>query len=157
MKCSFNDCFNCQYEDCKNDYVKINKSSTKQQNKKIYERRKLIRQERFDNGFCVNCGKNKPVKGYKMCVECQAYFRRKSEEKNRKNGILPRSLLNGVSRCSKCGKCKPVDGYKLCERCLTNARKFLDKTPTHNNKKQIGGVTDENHAFWSNKKQKEGK
>ena len=58
-----------------------------------------------------------------------------------------------MRRCAKCGKREPVNGYKLCERCLKSSIEHLEKTPTHNGKKQVGGFTNEHETFWTNKEQ----
>lgn len=156
MKCTKEQCFNCKYDDCINECVTHRKSS-KEQIERSAKRRRNLKNERMSIGLCVNCGNKKPEEGYKMCTECKRYFRLRKEESNRRRGILPRELLDGVERCAKCGKYVPVSGYKLCERCLKSSIEHLEKTPTHNGKKQRGGFTDGNELFWTNKKQKEGK
>lgn len=153
MRCKETDCFNCKYDYCIN--VGNYKKRTPEQAKRDSERRKAKRAERIKSGLCIYCGKRSCSPGYKTCIECRIKMRSYKEDENRRKGILPKALLDGVERCQKCGRHRPVNGYKLCKRCLANARAFLDKTPTHNGKKQTGGFTDAKEIFWANKKQKE--
>lgn len=155
MKCSTKDCFECPYEDCKNDDTRKREYSS-EQIKRASERRRRMREERIKSGICVNCGKRAVEDGRRMCGICREYFRRKKEEQNRRKGIKPRCLLDGIDLCAKCGKAAPEDGYKLCERCLGNCRKFLDRSPTHNGEKQRGWFTNERERFWASKKQRQG-
>lgn len=135
MNCKKNDCFNCPYSDCINGYVKKQYKRSPEGVRKIaaYNKRRSEQWEAM--GLCKACGKRAPRPGYKMCAECQARSRRRTERYNRKNGKrLPQVLLDGISRCKRCGKAPPAAGYKLCERCLASARRALDQTPSHNGK-----------------------
>lgn len=155
--CGYNDCFTCPYPDCINDYVEPTRKLSPEQIKKISSRKSELRKEREKVGVCTQCGKRPSRQGYKMCYDCQRKFRLYKELENRKKGVQSKILLDGISLCAKCGKKPPQKPYKLCSRCLENNLKFLEKTPTHNGKKQKGGFTEANETFWrgyTNKKQK---
>ena len=149
MKCKRNDCFNCSYPDCINDYVPLARRQSKEQIKKAIEKMQLLRKEREEKGLCTCCGERPPRDGYKMCHECQRKARRYKENETRKKDLhKPRVLLDGENLCQKCGKAPPVKPYKLCARCLDSNRKHLDLTPTHNHKKVKSDFSDKNELFW---------
>ena len=148
---SVEDCLNCPYEECINDYVR---KQYKPNGDIVVRRRQQqaeFRNKRRENGFCPYCGKRKMPEGYRMCEVCRAYFRAKKNESAHKNGVLPRSLLDGIERCSKCGR--RFDGkheHKLCSKCYEQAIEALDKTPSH-----TGGQADSyfrrwHETFWTN-------
>lgn len=133
MNCKKNDCFNCPYPDCINDYVKKQYKRSPECIRKIAAYNKKRADQWETSGLCKSCGKRPPRQGYKLCAECQAKSRKRSNEHNHNiRGQLPQVLLDGVSRCKRCGKAPPSAGYKLCERCLESARRALDTAPSHN-------------------------
>lgn len=125
MKCKFSDCFNCPYPDCINDAVNPVVTYTPERLKaqREYSRKRKLRSEAA--GLCTRCGKRPASNGYKTCIDCRLYMRRKAEEKHRRNGHLPRSMLDGDELCAVCGKNPPIKPYKVCEHCLKNCRKNI--------------------------------
>lgn len=156
MRCRKFDCFSCKRSDCTNNYIKPLKPQTEEQSAKDAKRRAALKVDRENRGLCTNCGKRPPKDGFRMCEICQSKYRKYKEQQNRRKGVTPKQMMDGVKVCAKCGKDKPVNGYKLCDRCLRNNLEFLSRTPTHNGRKQTGGFADGNKAFWANKKQKPG-
>lgn len=150
MKCKWSDCFTCPYPDCINDYVPPTRKASPEQIKKNTQRMSLLRKERANNGLCTQCGKKPPREGYKMCKECQVKYARYKEKENRKKGVIPKSLLDGIYLCQKCGKYPPVEPYKLCEGCLESNRKHLDLTPTHNGRRVNSDFCNNHERFWHN-------
>lgn len=74
---SVEDCLNCPYEECINDYVR---KQYKPNGDIVVRRRQQqaeFRNKRRENGFCPYCGKRKMSEGYRMCEVCRAYFRAK--------------------------------------------------------------------------------
>lgn len=148
MKCRAKDCFQCPYPDCINDFVpKSRKNSPETIAKRIQKKSALIK-ERQSLGLCTSCGKEKPRDGYKMCFLCRYKARKYKESESRKNGLTPRFMMDGIHLCQKCGKSAPVHPYKLCSRCLESNRRHLDKTPTHNGKRQVGLFCESNEIYW---------
>ena len=131
MKCN-RDCFNCPFPDCINDYVKVNdpeyqKRYYEEHRSQELERKKKTREDRKANGLCTYCGKRPLTEGSKAhCIECLIKLRKRSMERNRKKGLTPKKLFDGIDLCKKCGKEKPVEGYKLCESCLEKARQAIE-------------------------------
>lgn len=154
MKCRAQDCFVCPYPDCINENPspsrQLNREQRRRRAAKISERRKL----RWEQGLCTQCGKALTDKQYRMCLECRLYYRRRKEVQNRRNGVLPKVLLDGVNLCHLCGKAPPEAPYKLCPECLKSARSHLAKTPTHNGKKLKNYFALYNEVFYADKKQK---
>lgn len=148
MHCKKSDCFDCPYPDCINDYVKPLHPRSEEQKERYNtwcrERRDAFSKE----GLCRYCGKRPPDGGYKTCGICRAYMREKRRESHYRYGVKPRCLLDGVTLCGKCGKAPPEIGYRLCKDCLASAREALDKTPTHNGRKNTGGFTEVHEAWW---------
>lgn len=150
MRCKWSDCFTCPYPDCINDYVPPIRKASPEQIKRRTQKKSLLIKERESSGLCTQCGKRSPREGYKMCRECQNKAKKYKEKENRKSGITPRFMLDGVYLCQKCGKHPPVEPYKLCERCLESNRKHLDLTPTHNGKRVKSDFTNNHEKFWHN-------
>lgn len=155
MECKKNDCFNCPYPDCINDYVKKTYPRKKQwiahQTEYVSKRAK----RRAAEGLCTKCGKRPPRPEYRTCGECAMKSRRASNEHKWRNGTTPKVLMDGVTLCKKCGKNPPVTGYAVCERCLALCRKALDKTPSHNGKAPDNGFARALRAdYLLNKKEK---
>lgn len=86
MECKKNDCFNCPYPDCINDYVKKTYPRKKQwiahQTEYVSKRAK----RRAAEGLCTKCGKRPPRPGYRTCGECAMKSRRASNEHKWRNG-----------------------------------------------------------------------
>ena len=130
MNCKINDCFNCPYPDCINDYVKpcdveYRKKYYEAHREQEVEKKRQLRAERKANGICTNCGRRPAEEGKTRCTECLLRLRKYSITRNRKQGLLPRELLNEIGLCKKCGKNELVEGYKLCEACLEKARQSI--------------------------------
>ena len=158
MNCKKNDCFNCPYPDCINGYVKKQYKRSPEGIRKIAAYNKRRSEQWEASGLCKACGKRPPRPGYKLCAECQAKGRKRSNKHNHNvRGQLPQVLLDGISRCKRCGKFPPAAGYKLCERCLESARRALDTAPTHNGKTVDNNFTRALRADAERMKTKSGK
>lgn len=141
MECKKNDCFNCPYPDCINDYVPKYYKPSKERLARQTAKASAVAKKRAAKGLCTACGKKKARPGYKMCAECAAKSRRASNNWHWRNGTTPKTVMDGVVLCKKCGKSPPASGYKVCERCLSLCRSALDKTPSHNGKTPDNGFT----------------
>lgn len=131
MNCKKNDCFNCPWPDCINDYVKKQYKRSADYTRRAVARRTEKIEANAAAGLCTTCGKRPPRTGFRTCAECQTRSRKYANRHNHSKGQLPETLLDGVSRCKRCGKAPPASGYKLCERCLESARRALGHTPSH--------------------------
>lgn len=113
MECKKNDCFNCPYPDCINDYVKKTYPRKKQwiahQTEYVSKRAK----RRAAEGLCTKCGKRPPRPGYRTCGECAMKSRRASNEHKWRNGTTPKVLMDGVTLCKKCGIMLAKKNYKV--------------------------------------------
>ncbi len=139
MECKKNDCFNCPYPDCINDYVRKYYKPSKERIARQTAKASAVAKKRAAKGLCTACGKRKARPGYRTCSECAAKSRLASNEHKWRNGTTPKSLMDGVTLCKKCGKNPPATGYAVCERCLSLCRAALDKTPTHNGQTPTNG------------------
>lgn len=139
MECKKNDCFNCPYPDCINDYVRKYYKPSKERIARQTAKASAVAKKRAAKGLCTACGKRKARPGYRTCAECAAKSRLASNEHKWRNGTTPKSLMDGVTLCKKCGKNPPATGYAVCERCLSLCREALDKTPTHSGKSPTNG------------------
>lgn len=154
MKCN-QDCFNCPYPDCINDYIKpydaeYHKQYRAEHRDKVNERKRQLRAERKANGICTDCGQRPIAQGSETrCTECLLKLRKRSIEKRRKDGSLPRELFDGVNLCQKCGKDKPVGGYKLCENCLKKSRESIALGRSMRQEEIFRKMID---GFWKEKK-----
>lgn len=79
MKCKKNDCFNCPYPDCINDYVPPIRKQSKEQIKKKSEKMQLMRKEWAQKGLCTSCGKNR----HETVIKCATNVREKHEDTKR--------------------------------------------------------------------------
>lgn len=136
MWCKEKDCFNCKYDWCIN--VGQHKVVTPDQAKKYYERRKQLKEERYERGLCVRCGLRNHLPGFRTCYECKERNRRQKMQRDRQNGAVLRDLMDGVDLCTMCGRETPVQGFKLCRECLAKVRLNLDKTESHKSHKVKG-------------------
>lgn len=154
MKCNWKDCFTCPYPDCINDYVyPYNAESNKKYYQANKEKRKQqvrnYQKERIANGLCEDCGKRPIAKNSKSrCTECLLRRRIQAEERRRKNGVLPRTLFDGVTRCLRCGNEELVSGHKLCEKCLETSRKSVESMSAFANRETM---REQINLMWSNK------
>lgn len=148
MRCRKQDCFSCPYPDCINDYVPPVRKVSPETIQKLSRRMSALRRERASNGLCTECGKRPPREGYKMCHLCQAKARSYKNDENRRKGVTPKDMLDGVHLCQKCGKAPPAPPYKLCARCLEGCREHLLRTPTHNGRRAQSGFVVDQAKFW---------
>lgn len=148
MRCKPSDCFTCPYPDCINDEEPRVWAPTPEQREEHNAKIRARRAERRASGLCTACGKRPPDDGYHSCMECRLRWRRDKAKENRKKGILPKHMMNGVDLCQKCGKAPPVEPYKLCERCLASNRAHLAKAPTHNHQRPVGWYNEVDELFW---------
>lgn len=88
---------------------------------------KKRRNDRIQNHQCTRCGRAlRKDQTTRECDSCLAKHRIFAIKYSAKKGILPRCLLDGVTRCAKCGKEQVADGYKVCNNCLEKCRKSLE-------------------------------
>lgn len=123
---------------------RVNPAVRQRANAKQTARRKA----RLAAGLCTGCGGDNPTPKYRMCPSCRAQARKYKEAEMRRKGRYPQSTFAYFGKCSKCGKYPPKAGYKLCERCYASAVAALDKTPTHNGRKNKGYFADEHEMYW---------
>ena len=86
------------------------------------ESRKIWRQKRKEDGFCLQCGKQRDSHKSKIyCKSCSDKFKLKSKLRHEK--------MMSLSLCTCCGKF-PLKSKKLCQFCLEkfkNNRKLRDE------------------------------
>lgn len=87
---------------------------------KVYKNPTL--QKRFDQGLCLNCGKNKPMEGLATCEVCRSKDNSGNRERYRS--------LKSQGLCTQCGK-KPAHNHTMCDECKI---KYTSETT---NKKRI--------------------
>lgn len=71
-------------------------------------------QARAAEGLCVACGRQKPVRGTRRCIECARVHNEESQarrDQRRRQGM-----------CPLCGVRKPSKGKRHCLKCLVRAR-----------------------------------
>jgi len=73
------------------------------------------RQQMADIGLCTDCGKNKSLRGKKLCGQCRDAYA------NRLNRWRTKKLADGL--CSRCGKYQIVPGLKQCKVCTAERSK----------------------------------
>lgn len=130
------DCFNCVHDDCINDRVVSYEPAAKYRRTHREELMKKSREKRAERkaaGICMRCGARPAVKGKTVCIDCLIQVRNNDTKRRRRNGALPKQMLDGTNLCTLCGKKEPMKGHKVCEDCLpilqenmAHARKFKD-------------------------------
>lgn len=159
MRCN-EDCFNCPFPDCANDYVKPYNAEYRKkyhiENREAEnEKNRQAKAKKVAEGLCRNCGRPIAQNSKVHCIDCLLKIRKRSAENRRKKGGLPRHMLDGVVLCSICGKEKPVEGYKVCQRCLENNRRNIQKAHENRNLDTCtNGFVRGNEAVWRIKKSK---
>lgn len=131
LNCKREDCFQCPYPDCINDYVKKEYPRSKEYRAHQIEWYRQRSKRWESEGLCSVCGARPPRPGFKSCLECALKRRRYANKSHWKYGTVPKVLMDGISLCKKCGKAPPADGYKVCERCLDGCRRALENVPSH--------------------------
>lgn len=122
------DCFNCSYEDCINDHIRIRRPLTEEE--KESERQK--RRDRYkiykESGRCVDCGKPFDAKhgkqqNYRLwCYEC-AIKRKRIGRARMNKGVREYRRENEL--CYYCGA-ERVEGHKVCEKHLKTLVKSVE-------------------------------
>lgn len=120
----YKSCFPCRE---KKRIYRRQKQNDPEQNQKMLQRRKEIREDRFRNGLCTSCGKNKPENGYRTCAECRRKVKKYRKTYITKYQLPDRALWKDQGRCSRCGAEEQYEGFTLCKKCYEQSVAALEK------------------------------
>ena len=84
--------------------------------KKENEYKRIQRQERINQGLCIECGKNQPIANTRKCEACTQRYK----ELRSKRYMKDKSL----GLCTSCGE--PSDKV-YCKNCMHRVMKYVKK------------------------------
>lgn len=108
------DCFNCKFDDCKNEQTYSERSRYKYRSEEYKQKDRELKKRKYykakEEGLCVVCQK-KPQKHGTKCYECWIRQQRFDQKKNL--GI--REYRKNNNLCYFCGG-EPLADKKVCEK-----------------------------------------